>query len=58
MTIDRRDLLGGAVGAMAAVMTGVCYGERTDAVEPFWEWPGWPDWFGKQLQAMAAEPVR
>ncbi len=40
---------------VAAVITGLCYGEGTDRLMPFWEWGGWPDWLGRQLRALAAE---
>jgi hypothetical protein len=40
---------------VAAVMTGVCYGERTGDLVPFWEWSGWPKWFGEKLVTLAAE---
>jgi len=39
---------------VVAVMTGLCYGEGFRNLCPFWEWPGWPNWFGKQLQALSA----
>ena len=42
----------------AAVMTGVCYGERTGGLVPFWEWPGWPEWLGAQIRALVAETSR
>jgi len=40
---------------VVAVMTGLCYGEREGNLVPFWEWPGWPEWLGRQLQNLAAE---
>jgi hypothetical protein len=39
---------------VVAVMAGVCYGEATEGLTPFWEWPGWPEWLAGQLREMVA----
>ena len=40
---------------VAAVMTGVCYGEGSEDMVAFWDWAGWPAWIGERLKGMAAE---
>lgn len=37
---------------MAAVMTGVCYGEAPKGMTLFWEWSDWPEWFAESLKKM------
>ena len=39
---------------VAAVMTGVCYGEAPKGMGLFWLWSGWPKWLADRLATMSA----